>query len=127
MKYLIDTDILIDHLRGEFKPTAFLQKVEEGQFQAAISVITEYELLAATKLKESEIIKIERLIELMPRLAITSQTVKIAARFHRNYRTDMADALIAATAFVANATLITRNLRHFQNIRELHAQGVPSH
>lgn len=126
MKYLIDTNILIDHLRGDLKATAFLQQIEEGNAQAAVSVITEYELLASAKLKESDITKISALLELMPRLAITSQTVKIASRFHRNYGTDMADALIAATAFMAKAVLITRNFKHFQNIRELHTQNLPS-
>ena len=127
MKYLIDTNILIDHLRGDSKATVFLQHIEEARFQAGISVITEYELLASTKLKEPDITKIETLLELMPRLAITSQTVRIAAKFHRNYGTDMADALIAATAFFAKATLVTRNFKHFQNIRELHTQTLPSY
>jgi len=58
MKYLIDTNILIDHLRGDSKATVFLQQIEEGTAQAAVSVITEYELLASAKLKESDIIKI---------------------------------------------------------------------
>jgi|SRR3989338_2812753 len=125
MKYLIDTNILIDHLRGDSNVTVFLQRIEEGSAQAAVSVITEYELLASAKLKESEIVKINSLLELIPRLAITSQTVRIAAKFHRNYRTDLADALIAATAFLAKATLVTRNIKHFHNIRELHTQNLP--
>ena len=125
MKYLIDTNILIDHLRGDSNVTVFLQRIEEGSAQAAVSVITEYELLASAKLKESEIVKINSLLELIPRLAITSQTVRIAAKFHRNYRTDLADALIAATAFLAKAALVTRNIKHFHNIRELHTQNLP--
>ena len=125
MKYLIDTNILIDHLRGDSNVTVFLQRIEEGSARAAVSVITEYELLASAKLKESEIVKINSLLELIPRLAITSQTVRIAAKFHRNYRTDLADALIAATAFLAKATLVTRNIKHFHNIRELHTQNLP--
>jgi predicted nucleic acid-binding protein len=125
MKYLIDTNILIDHLRGDSNATELLQHIEEGSAQAAVSVITEYELLASAKLKESEIVKINSLLELIPRLAITSQTVRIAAKFHRDYRTDLADALIAATAFLAKATLVTRNIKHFNNIRELHTQNLP--
>lgn len=125
MKYLIDTNILIDHLRGDSNATELLQRIEEGSAQAAVSVITEYELLASTKLKESEIVKINSLLELIPRLAITSQTVRIAAKFHRDYGTDLADALIAATAFLAKATLVTRNIKHFDNIRELHTQNLP--
>jgi len=50
MKYLIDTNIIIDHLRiGEEKATNFLKKVERGEVKASISVITEYELLVSQK------------------------------------------------------------------------------
>ncbi len=31
-----------------------------------------------------------------------------------------------ATAFLAKAALVTRNFKHFQNIRELHTQNLPS-
>ena len=126
MKYIVDTNVLIDHLRGDPKATAFLQQIEDGKIQVAVSVITEYELLSSAKLKESEVTKIEALFELMPRLAVTSHTVRIAAKFHRNYGTDLADALIAATAFLAKATLVTRNFKHFQNVRELHVQNLSS-
>ena len=50
MTYLIDTNILIDHLRGERTATAFLLQIEEGRAQASVSVITEYELLSVPRL-----------------------------------------------------------------------------
>ena len=126
MKYLIDTNILIDHLRGEPKATEVLRQVKDGNIQASISVITEYELLASSKLSSQETTKIAELLQIMPSMAITSHIAHTAANFHRQYRTDLVDALIAATAFLAKATLLTRNFKHFQNIRELHTKNLPS-
>ena len=54
MKYLIDTNVLIDHLRGNVSATQLLQDVEDGIIQAAISVINEYELLSGLKISPSE-------------------------------------------------------------------------
>lgn len=48
--YLIDTNILIDHLRGDRVSTEFLLQIEQGQARASVSVITEYELLAVPRL-----------------------------------------------------------------------------
>jgi predicted nucleic acid-binding protein len=55
MRYLIDTNIIVDHLRiGEEKATNFLKKVERGEVKALISVITEYELLVSQKISPSQ-------------------------------------------------------------------------
>jgi len=106
MRYLIDTNILIDHLRGDPRATEFLLDVETGRLQAGVSVVTEYELLCFPKLSASESREISRLLALMPRLAITSRIARLAAEFHRRHQANIADALIAATARSRNATLV---------------------
>ncbi len=99
MTYLVDTNILIDHLRGDRTSTEFLYRVlEEGKAQAGISVITEYELLAVPHLILHQEHKIAKLLALMPRLAVTSKVARLAAEFRRRHQTNIADALIAATA-----------------------------
>ena len=125
MKYLIDTNILIDHLRGDTKATKLLQDVEDGIIQAAISVINEYELLSGLKISAGEEKKIHELLSILPSIGITSQTVRTAARFRRVYNTDIVDALIAATATNAKAILVTRNIKHFKNIKELSIKTLP--
>ncbi len=72
MTYLIDTNILIDHLRGDVRATEFLLDVETGRAKGCVSVLTEYELLSVSHLQASEKREIERLLLLLPRLAITS-------------------------------------------------------
>jgi len=122
--YLIDTNILIDHLRGDAQATKFLTDIETGRAKGCVSVLTEYELLSVPHLQASEAREIERLLALMPRLAITSRVARLAAEFRRRYNTDIADALIAATARIRSATLVTRNVKDFQRIKGLRLQKL---
>ena len=124
MTYLIDTNILIDHLRGERAATAFLLHVEEGRVQASVSVITEYELLAVPRLTAQQAHEITRLLALMPRLAVTSRVARRAAELRRRYQTNVVDALIAATASLRHATLVTRNVKDFRSIKGLRLHAL---
>ena len=125
MKYLIDSNILIDYLRGDDKIADFLHQIEKTQTQICISVITEYELLCGVNIKFPEkILKIEQLLSLLPSFDVNSDIVQTAASFFRKYKTDIADSLIAATSIQTNSVLITRNLKHFQNIKEIKVQSV---
>lgn len=54
MRYLIDTNILIDHLRDDLKVTRFLNNIEKEGIVAFISVITEYEILCGQFSSEAE-------------------------------------------------------------------------
>ena len=119
MIYLIDTNILINHLRGEEGATAFLLQVEAGRARACVSVITEYELLAVPRLTPHQAHEIARLLALLPTLIVTSRVVRVAAECHRRYQLNLADALIAATALVRRATLVTRNVRDFKPVHGL--------
>jgi predicted nucleic acid-binding protein len=68
--------------------------------------------------------EIDALLSILPKLAVTSRVARTAARFQRRYPIDIADALIAATAYLAGATLVTRNLKHFHAVKELRVQGL---
>jgi predicted nucleic acid-binding protein len=124
VKFLLDTNILIDHLRGDAKATVLLHEIAVGRTIASISVITESEMLSASSLTSRQLRDIAALLNVLPKLAVTSHVAQTAARFRRLYRVDLADALIAATAYLANATLITRNLKHFRPVRELRVQDL---
>ena len=123
-KFLLDTNILIDHLRGEPQATAFLQDVGTGRVRASISVITESEILASRTLSRKQLRDIEALLATLPKLAVTSRVARTAARLQRTYPIDLPDALIAATAHIANASLVTRNVKHFRSIKELHLHAL---
>ena len=119
MKYIIDTNIIIDHLRiGESKATFFLKQIEDGEIQAFISVITEYELLAVKKLSGRQQFAIKELMSFIPTISVTSNIVKQAAIFHQLYQAGMADGLIASTAYFNKATLVSRD-KIFLKIKEI--------
>jgi predicted nucleic acid-binding protein len=123
-KYLIDTNILIDHLRGDSAAGQFLQDIETGRVRATISVVTECEVLASPLLTAHEERKVLRLLELLPSVAVTSHIARLAARLRRRYPITIADALIAATAIRSRAILLTRNIKDFRSIRELRLQAL---
>jgi len=123
-RYLIDTNLLIDHLRGDLTVEAFLRDVESGRVRATISVIPECARLASPILTLREERRVRTLLTLFPSVAVTSHSAQRAAQLRRRYRITIADALIAATAFQSHATFLTRNVKDVQPIRELHVQTL---
>ena len=119
MRYLVDTNILIDHLRGKSAATQWLERVERGEYEAAVSVLTEYELFVVPRLSEYQAQRIMQLFSLLPLLPVTSAIAHRAALIHRDYHTDLADAIIAATAIEHEVTLLTQNVKDFERIKGL--------
>jgi len=96
-----------------------MQDVASGRVRATISVVTECELLAGSTLTPREERAILALLEMLPRVAVTSRIARHAAQLRRRYSITIADALIAATALLSGAMLLTRDLKDFRVIRGL--------
>jgi predicted nucleic acid-binding protein len=111
-KLLLDTDVLIDHLRGH------RQLVAED---AAISVVTRTELFAGDERQESAI---EALLGDYDEVDVDWHIARRAGRVKRQTGLKIADALIAATALEHELSLMTRNRRHFERVAGL-ALRVP--
>lgn len=124
MNYLLDTDIIIDHLRGKIKLKESL--LSES---VAISIITYGELMyGAEKSKERERAKLlvidflqDLSIEIvalnrniMDKYAIAKADLEAKGR-----KLDDFDLLIGTTAKVNSLVLVTRNRRHFERIEGL--------
>lgn len=124
MKYLLDTNIIVDHLREK----EILQEeiLEEG---GGISIITLGELLygayksdhpqnTLTKLSNSLRILDLKIVNLDQE--IINEFAKIKAQLEKEgQRLDDFDLLIAATALINNFILATKNIRHFNRIKNL--------
>ncbi|KKM10769.1 twitching motility protein PilT [Clostridiales bacterium PH28_bin88] len=124
MKILVDTNILIDHLRGIPEASRYLAGIEDGNMEGAISVLTVMELYAAPKLGPENIEKISRLLEIfhviVPVDLFIAQTAgKLIAMYQKSHGLEPVDALIAATAIRSDAVLLTRNEKHFKYIPNL--------
>lgn len=119
-KVLIDTDILIDHLRGQEKAKDYLKMIENGSTSGVISVITEAELAAGDSMKDMQVqMKVRRLVGILEKAEVTSEIAWKAGELKRDYGCRLMDALIAATAMKSNIKLVTRNIKHYENIAGL--------
>lgn len=121
MKYLLDTDVVINQLRGKTRIKENI--IEKG---AAISIITFGELLYGAEKstnKENSLIIINKFIsdlqieilglnqEIMHIYAKTKTSLETAGK-----RLDEFDLLIGATASFHSMSIATLNLRHFKRI-----------
>lgn len=108
-RILVDSDVLVDHLRGH-------RRFERGQDEVHISAITRAELFSGRGTEER---RIRRLLEPMTELPVDRVVAERAGRIRRTSRIRMPDALIAATALEHRLTFITRNTRDFDGLKGL--------
>lgn len=115
MPFLLDSDILIDHLRGLYKAHTLLETLKAEKEALFISVISQMEIFAGIRSGEERFaIPFIRQFEALP----VTESIAIGAgeflkRFRKSHGIDIPDALIAATAESAGATLVTRNAKHY--------------
>lgn len=117
---VIDTDILIDHLRGLILAKEYLKQKRDAKDKLMISVVTEAEIFAGKKMEESsEAKKTELLLELFEIIGVDSQIAREAGKLRRSFDCKLPDAIIAATAILHRAKLVTRNKGHFEMIPDI--------
>lgn len=116
-KFLIDTNIVIDQLRGIEKAHTFLLSNKHY-----VSHVTFAELIHGTKNKDhlKSVIKVLSTLALIPIREIYSDiAIDLMQRFFLSHHLEFMDSLIAATAMEENFTLVTSNTKHFSFIKGL--------
>lgn len=108
-QYLLDTCILIDHLRGIPKATAWLAALQEGE--AVISPVTRAEIFAGGT--EIERCAAACLIESFACYSINAAIGDRAGEIRRRHGLELPDALQASVAVAYKLKLVTRNTRDF--------------
>lgn len=110
---LLDTDVLIDYLRGRSDAVAFLRKTRRRLFVSAVTVA---ELHVGVR-EGAERQVLDRFLGLMEVVAITPDIATQGGLWRRDYGkshgTGLLDALIAASAEMSGCTLATLNEKHF--------------
>lgn len=113
--YLIDSDVLIDHLRGYAPARDFLGALLLDGAALHFSVISEAEIYS--NVHPGEELRIRALFDAMSRLIVDGAVARRAGAYRNALRATahlaLPDALIAATAREHGATLVTRNVRHY--------------
>ena len=116
---LVDTDVLIDFLRGNDKAIAF---IEEFSPHIILSPIVVAELYAGVK-GSHELSILNNFVSLFRVVPIDTELAKSGGLYKRDFAKShgvgLADALLAATAIKENAELKTLNVKHYPMIKRL--------
>lgn len=113
---LVDSDVLISHLRGVSAATAWLSEARATTGKLAISVVTLLELESGMRSAERR--PVAALLSSMRIIEVDVLIARRAGAMMRSYRRShsgigLGDYLIAATADVADLELNTLNVRHY--------------
>ena len=116
---LVDTDVLIDFLRGNDKAISFIDEVSP---HIILSPIVVAELYAGVK-GADELSVLDNFISLFRIVPIDSDIAKSGGLYKRDFGKShgvgLADAILAATADKENAELKTLNVKHYPMIKGL--------
>jgi tRNA(fMet)-specific endonuclease VapC len=128
MPYLIDSYVVIDHLAGTPEASRLLERL--AQDRIAMSIITYMEAfqgVARSPHPEEAQAKFRSLAKSIPILPLSLAVAERCARLRETLRTQQKrvnsralDLIIAATALEYDLTLVTENIKDFEDIPDLH-------
>jgi predicted nucleic acid-binding protein len=117
MAKLIDTDILIDYLRGHEPAVTFVEAYAAETCISAMNVAELYQGIRNGK----EQAKLAKMLTALTVLPITPEIAELGGLFSRDFRSShgcgLADCLIAATADLHGLMLVTLNAKHFPMLK----------
>ena len=114
--FLLDTDILIDYLRGHATAVGFVNDHADHIILSAISVA---ELYAGVRGEagDPEQLALVNFLHLFSIVPISADIARVGGLYRRNYGRShgvgLADGVIAATAVSSEAALKTLNVKHY--------------
>jgi predicted nucleic acid-binding protein len=115
--YTFDTNPIIYYIDDEPAAVAMLDDLFMRAVPLYTSTITELELFSYPALTEEEEVRIEAFLRRVRIIPVFSNIARIAGDLRRLYpRLKGFDSVVAATALFTNSTLVTRNIRDFEQI-----------
>lgn len=115
MSILVDTDVLIEYLRDNEKIVKLFLEVYKREKRLCFSPVTRAEIVAGLRRGEETVTA--NLFGLMECLKIDDgighKAGEYLKAFHASHSTEIADALIAATAHQNDIPLWTRSKKHY--------------
>lgn len=121
-KVLIDTSVIIDHLRKRDKQKSVLFNIADS-FDLFVSSLTVFELFAGAtdETKKKDIENIISTAEVIPfSTAIAKEAGVIYISLKKESRIiEIRDIFIAATAAIFNLPIVTLNRKHFERIKKV--------
>jgi tRNA(fMet)-specific endonuclease VapC len=118
MNILVDTSIVIDHLRGGKKWESIKTSLGEDDWLYMPTIVI-YELFSGDSTKKLEKLKeVTDFIQHFRKIELTESIAESAGKLCREYKKtiQVQDYIIAASAISVNAQIVTLNQKHFQKI-----------
>lgn len=119
----LDSDILIDHLRGRKEAVDAVRSMEEGGNILSTTSINAFEIFygAYKSGRSGNVENARRLMERLVVLYFDGGAAEVAGKIlvqleSRGETVDFRDVLIGATCLVNGYAIATRNARHFRRI-----------
>lgn len=121
---LVDTDVLIWHLRGYPQATRRLDQLDA----LSLSAVSYLELLQGMRSKVElaalkKMLVLRKAVTLPLDMAITERAVALMELLSLSHGLQMGDALIAATALGHRLPLLTGNVKHFAAVDGLQIEA----
>jgi len=116
--FLVDTNIIVDILRG-YKPSA---ELVEALGEVNLSVVSYYELLQGVEnIKEQKelILFLDNYPIIYLSEVISRNALSLVTKYNLSHNVQYADALVASMCLEHGLTLCTRNIKHFKGINGL--------
>jgi predicted nucleic acid-binding protein len=115
-KYILDTTVLIDHLRGRRKVVELVTRLAQEAHQLGVCCVNIVELYSG--LNDEEQGKADRLVNYLDYYDITREIAKLAGSYRFSFARKgltltITDTLVAATTIVQDATLVTANVKDY--------------
>jgi predicted nucleic acid-binding protein len=117
-KYLIDSNVVIDYLRGSLPVSgmAFMDGVINDI--PKVPIVTKIEVLGFHTTPEASKLLTDFFEDALV-FPLSDEVVEKTIELRKHFKIKLPDAIIAATALVYNLTLVTRNVADFQHITGL--------
>jgi predicted nucleic acid-binding protein len=117
---VIDTDIIIDHLRQRGDTL----RLALARYRCAITAITLYELLAVPTLSERQTRQLEQLLDIVQVIVFDQYAAEQSAIVWRmlaarSQSIGLPDTLVAGVCLANKLPLLTRNHAHFSRVDNL--------
>ncbi len=126
--YLVDTDWIIEYLKGNDNIVSILQKLfDAGLFVSTISVAELYEGVYTSNSNSGKLRHEENLMNFLSGVVVLGIDIE-ACKFFGKHRSELRrkgeligdfDLLIASTALSNKLTVLTNNKNHFERIHQL--------
>jgi predicted nucleic acid-binding protein len=119
LTYLLDTNSLIYYFQGAPQMDPVFRQIERGEARPLVSIITEIELLGFPRLTRLDETRIRSLLSGFTVVAVDERIASQAVALKRRHAIKTPDAIIAATALLEDACLVTRDQALLDRVPEV--------